>query len=248
MAVVTPIWKPSLSDIETRSLRRSVSASHQADHWLLAPTGLELTWYKRQYPDSRILELDGSHFTSVHSYSRLMTTPYFYRLFQDYEFITICQTDAILIKDPSDIETHEIDYIGAPWSPPLKCISVGKRLYVSSSFGEANESRLVNWFGRPLHVGNGGLSLRRIDSLIMTTEAIQANVNQRARENVLEDALICSIGPKHGLRIASRRYAETIFIETKASGMSDNPDAFGFHGLERWNPALIELLLTRSTD
>ena len=248
MAVVTPIWRPKLSVVEAESLRCSIASSSLADHWLLAPQSLDLTWYQQVFPTSHILELADDHFTSVHSYSYLMTTPGFYRKFDDYEFITICQTDAVLIKDPSEINASTIDYIGAPWSPPLKYVLLGKRLYVSSSFGEANESTIIRRLGRRLTVGNGGLSLRRTETLIKVTETIHTSLSNRTRRHVLEDALICSVGRKYGLRVASQEQAETVFLESQASGLTSIPDIFGFHGLERWNPELLRIIVERNKN
>ncbi|MDR0498179.1 MAG: FkbM family methyltransferase, partial [Holophagales bacterium] len=72
-----------------------------------------------------------------------------YEKFDAYEFILICQTDAIILRDELDYWCEqEYDYIGSPWPPTM---SIGEETVITDP---------------KYRVGNGGLSLRRINKCI----------------------------------------------------------------------------------
>lgn len=244
MAIVTPIWEESLEPTAQEFVTRSLKATTNLPHWLVAPDSLDTTWYEQHFPDLRITRFPDQYFQSSQTYSRLLIDPAFYRPFEAHEFITICQTDAVLIDNPARVNMDNVDYLGAPWNPPLSFLKIGKRLYVTSNFGHGNESRLVRLLGKTIHVGNGGLSIRRITTHIEVTSRIPTTIDHRYFNAINEDALLCSIGLKLGLRIAPRQLAETVFLESEARHLAEVPSVFGFHGLERWNPDLMPLVIS----
>ena len=67
----------------------------------------------------------------------------------------ILQTDAIILRDELDYWCAQpFDYIGAPWRSNLKIhLNTGR-------FSGGNEQQIN------LHVGNGGLSLRRVNKCL----------------------------------------------------------------------------------
>lgn len=85
-------------------------------------------------------------FQSVQSYSRLCLESFFYETFKKYKYMLIYQTDAFVFRDNlKKFCDMNYDYVGAPW--PW-------------------------WFAREFpmrckhRVGNGGFSLRRIDTAL----------------------------------------------------------------------------------
>jgi len=136
-----------------------------------------------------------------------------------------------------------MDYLGSPWVPPLKVLTPGRRIYVASEQSGRQGLWLTRRFGRSLHVGNGGLSIRRVAAHISAAEWLTNNISERYRENTLEDVLLCAFASRNGLRIAPAEIAEQVFSETRAATFESVPDIYGFHGLWRWNPALAESLV-----
>jgi hypothetical protein len=99
-----------------------------------------------EYARSAAPENDLFHFVklpyenmTISLYNNLMTDPRFYRLFRDYEYILIFQTDSLIFPfSPFAIEDFMgWDYVGAPW------------IHIPQSCG-----------------GNGGLSLRKTETMI----------------------------------------------------------------------------------
>jgi len=85
---------------------------------------------------------------SIPEYNRLLTSPGFYKKFQNAKYILIFQTDSYICR--FGIESYvslDYDYIGAPW------------LYESYIY----------------QTGNGGLSLRKVKKMIEITENIVWN-------------------------------------------------------------------------
>jgi hypothetical protein len=97
-------------------------------------------------------------------------------------------------------------------------------------------------------VGNGGLSIRRIDTFEAVAARITQELPRRIIEHCYEDVVYCTYGPARGLRVASAKQAQAVFAETEVVGRTELPDAYGFHALARWNPSLAEALLRRFGD
>lgn len=148
--VVTPIYKQSFNADELAAVRHSHEKLCAHDTVLIGPDNLDTGYYRELLPHAKIVPFSTDYFRSAHDYSRLLLSPFFYDSFSDYEFMLICQPDAVVFSgDLGSWLSMPYDYIGAPWPRPLP------HRFKSDSFPilEALELR-----GR---VGNGGLSLRR---------------------------------------------------------------------------------------
>lgn len=236
--IATPIWREQPHERERDFLRLTDRSNRNLHRWFCAPESLDVTHYTREFPDWRVKRFPNSVFASVSSYSLWLTAPDFYRTVDEFEFVTICQLDAVLVQDVSDVDTSGIDYLGAPWEPPIKVLTPGNRIYVASDQERSQGLWLTRVFGRNLPVGNGGLSIRRVEAHITATEWLSGHVPLRYREHTLEDVLLCAFAPRTGMRIAPASRASRVFLETGAAGLAKVPDVHGFHGLWRWNPAL----------
>ena len=242
MVIAAPIWRQQPTDAEIAFLRRTDRSNKNVHRWLCAPEGLDVDFYNREFPDWEVHRYPQRAFVSVASYSLWLTAPDFYRTVDQFEFVTICQLDAVLIRDVTEVRMSDLDYLGAPWDPPLRVLTPGNRIYVASQHEQPQGLRLTKWLGRKLPVGNGGLSIRRVHAHITATEWITGTIPERYRQHTLEDVLLCAFGPRTGLRVAPKHIAEHVFVETGAVGLESVPDVYGFHGLWRWNPGLAQLL------
>lgn len=169
VCVVIPVYKAlSASDIEALAMYRRVFS--RRDIWCAVPAGLgqqTLAALTGSF-GFKLKEFDSSFFESVNSYSRLLTLPLFYRAFSDYQYMLIAQLDAVCFRDDLDSWCGKgYDYIGAPWCHLCR--------HVCNPEATRPDENLV---------GNGGLSLRRIDVFL------QQLPNDGLRDFVPEDLKI----------------------------------------------------------
>ena len=149
LVITIPIYKPTLDHFEELSLKqlgKIIGKKYQIIFF--GPEGLDVSYYKR-FSDSlfeyRFLFFDRKYFTDLISYSKLCLNPIFYRSFANFDFVLIYQVDAFIFKDDlTDWCEKNYDYIGAPF------------------FNHGPIATHNTYFG----VGNGGFSLRKVDSML----------------------------------------------------------------------------------
>ncbi|MES2091586.1 MAG: DUF5672 family protein [Pseudomonadota bacterium] len=166
VAVVVPIYQAKPSEIEQFSLRHSLAQLKPGRTvFFTGPEGLDFAWYAEQFPGVPLITFKPEAFGSIKGYNRLLMSPDFYERFAPHEFILILQTDAILLRDELDNWTAlPYDYVGAPWPDGVE-ILVNLDNFANSPGGKKVK----------VHVGNGGLSLRRNQACIdLLTEFPQA--------------------------------------------------------------------------
>lgn len=103
--------------------------------------------------------------------------PEFYKHFRKYDYILICQTDAIVLGTEEELLRFTdmgFDYYGAPWLSTDKNKSDGY-WFARHTFPE----RFIDYVGRvtgirdKIIVGNGGFSLRKVASTIELLDKYQ---------------------------------------------------------------------------
>jgi hypothetical protein len=139
VAVVVPTYKVGLYPDERISYEHLTYYLDGYDKFAVTPHGLDIDW-----PGFDLISFDERFFTSVNAYSKLLLSKDFYGAFAQYEYILIYQLDCLVFSD--DLESwcwKGYDYIGAPWfRDPLNP---------------------TKGFSR---IGNGGFSLRKVESSI----------------------------------------------------------------------------------
>lgn len=142
--VVVPVYSESLTSDESFAFSRNVRILSSFDFIVVSPAGLRLPDEVEQACE-QVTYFHPSYFRSASSYSRLLLNPDFYQRFQDYRFLLICQLDCVILENQLAYWCDAgYDYIGAPWFP---------------GFDEPISKEIIG-------VGNGGLSLRRIDKAL----------------------------------------------------------------------------------
>ena len=139
VVIAVPAYRGGLTADEEASLRNL--EHHLADFERVAvlPESME-----SPFPDWRVERFSDTYFRDVPSYSQLLLTPDFYRRFADAEFLLIYQLDCLALSNRlAEWCAAGYDYIGAPWLKDRQRPELG--------------------FSR---VGNGGLSLRRIEACL----------------------------------------------------------------------------------
>lgn len=151
IVILIPIYKPALDVLEQRSLDCSIAALPGRNIFFIGPDSLDRSAYSENYANIPFLSFDDDCFSSIQGYNRLFLSKEFYTRFSEHEFMLILQTDAIILRDELDFWCRQpFDYVGAPWPD-------GYELFVNAGkFAGENGKRVK------VHVGNGGLSLRRV--------------------------------------------------------------------------------------
>lgn len=148
VAVVVPVWKADLMEVEWRSWHQVFKVLAKHCIIVIAPRGLALEKLRNSGAhDFRVERFDPKFFSSVSGYNKLMLDRQFYERFADeFDFVLIHQLDAFVFSDELLAWCREpYDYIGAPWLPSF-----------------ATEFQGLE----PTHAGNGGFSIRRIRSFL----------------------------------------------------------------------------------
>ncbi len=143
VAVVIPIYKKTLTQLEAISLDRALKVFCKYDIYAISPESLQL-----ELADRVLVKKFGDHnFCSIEKYNRLMLSIDFYLEFLNYKYILIYQLDAFVFEDKLEYFCSlNYDYIGAPW--------------IKGQYRFLDRKRCI-WY-----VGNGGFSLRNVQSCI----------------------------------------------------------------------------------
>lgn len=183
VVVIVPIYLPVLNALETYSLDHSMATLRGRDIVFIGPEGLDLAWYRARYGDIVYRAYPPVNFASIPGYNRLLLSPAFYAGFADREFMLICQTDAIALRDELDAWCAQpFDYIGAPWPD-------GYSLMVNAGRFEGANGKLVR-----VGVGNGGFSLRRNRKAIALLDEFAVIVNVFLQTGSSEDLFFSVMG------------------------------------------------------
>jgi len=159
--VLIPIYKTQLSIDEERNIKDSLTylPSRLCEISFLAPVNIPKEYYESEFSSIRFSFFEPTYFRSVNDYSRLLLDHSFYRSFVGFDHMLILQTDAVVLLPTLDYWLSEpYDYIGAPWMK-------GWQFDMPVRLGGQLEMISLNGF-----VGNGGLSLRRIASILRLFE------------------------------------------------------------------------------
>lgn len=239
-SILTPIWKLTLDQTELENVTISLSSCPNIDHYFLHPDGLDISFYHTKFPVSRFISLACSNFSSISSYSKMLLSSDFYRMFSTYDGILICQTDAILLGTlPPSILRY--DYVGAPWVRPFRLNKC-----------RINGARFRGWLlakigvGFLVDVGNGGLSWRKVKSFSQIDRLLIKNGIEGAAIN--EDLVIAYLGACGCLSLPIAAEAEKVFLEYGAAGCIRVPSVCGFHALDKINLAMREEIVREHSD
>lgn len=148
--IVIPIYKQAINDYEKIALLQCFNIFK--DYNICFVTYLELNIDEyiglyQKFGSNKLLikTFHKSYFYSTNAYSKLLLSKKFYQKFKQFEYMLIYQTDCFVFKNELDFWIEKgYDYIGAPW------------------FDGFENGTNTSFAG----VGNGGFSLRKIDSFI----------------------------------------------------------------------------------
>ena len=232
LCIIIPVYKsfPMMEDIF--SLKRLSQLAQGENIFWVAPDNLDLSAYKDYHWKEE--RFQNKYFKNVDGYTKLLLSQEFYQRFIDYDYMLICQTDALLLQPVRKIyEFIELsyDYYGAPW--PEGTIS-----YQYSFRGLS----LVKWFMKQkvCYVGNGGFSLRNIER---TIALLKEKKKYTRIWNSGEDQFFAYHGQCNqvGFRLAPLEVAEKFALEQNArTKMMNGFVPIGVHAWTKYYPELSE--------
>ena len=164
--IIVPIYKTEFDKFELISVTQLFKVLNKYPIAFVMPEGLRLDIDKllgRATSNITYEYFAKSYFESKADYSRLCLGEEFYKRFGKYRYMLIYQTDAFVFSDRlSEFVDAGYDYIGAP---------------------QDNDGF------KDFHVGNGGLSLRKIDraiEILGKRSDILSDLPERIRNHYLE--------------------------------------------------------------
>ena len=233
ICIVTPVWKVKLNTNELQNICSSLQINNHFDHFFIHPENLDLNFYSNEFPKSKFISYKDVFFKNIKGYNILLQSSFFYEKFINYSFMLILQTDAILIKKIDELVNNNYDYIGAPWENGLTLPSF---LFKSKFF-----SMLLRkiGFSTQCYVGNGGLSLRRVDVFYKTCEKYQVI------DWLNEDMKFALLGKRNIIKVPEFEESKRYFFEKNNNSINCLPSVLGFHALERYYPNLYSQLFNK---
>lgn len=148
ICIVIPIYKEFLNDLEIQSIEQCIKILSDYSIHFICPKGLNVIFYKVKFPEiNNYYFFDENYFKDLKGYNRLMLSDSFYKVFIKYSYMLVYQTDCYVFRDELlDWSIRGYDYIGGVW--------------FDDYHGEPD-------FGAKIwHPGNGGLSIRKIKTVI----------------------------------------------------------------------------------
>lgn len=149
VAIVVPLYKRQLSCYEKISLKVLDRVLSQYPKIIVKPASLDI-----QFSDWEVVDFGDYFFKSRTHYSQLLLDVSFYKTFSNVEYILIYQTDCLVFSDHLNYWCDRgYDYIGPLWDRV-----------------EIERWEKVVWSYLDYGCGNGGFSLRNVNSCIRTLE------------------------------------------------------------------------------
>ncbi len=243
VVIIIPIYKKTLTDLERRLVCHNVKILSKHKIVFLIPRDLDLEILSDQIPimnHEKIYVSDNwlGCKNGIAGYNEMLLSENFYALFEDFEYILICQIDAYIFRDELlDWCNKNYDYIGAPWPRKPKYDFPVMKIYhkIRQRMHRRRKGFIrQNLLGR---VGNGGLSLRNVMNHRIACIRYKEKVNEllkRDHHHHNED-VFWALVPKN---FKYPRYSEAMHfsIDTNPAYCLkhiDNKLPFGCHGLTK---------------
>ncbi len=212
--IIIPAYKKQLNEFENISLKQLVKTLYGYQISLVMPKGLEPDYEVLTGINYRTEYFDEEYFKSSYDYSQLLLSIEFYKRFSEYEYMLIHQLDCFIFRDMlEEFCKMGYDYIGAP---------------IHQKEG----------FWSEYHVGNGGLSLRKIETTIRLIEHKDDVFKEHPYPDQLKKAedvffAYCGANDRYDYTVPSVEIANkfSLFIDTeeKKRTVIENGLPFGIH-------------------
>jgi hypothetical protein len=195
ICIVIPIYKEILNDFEIQSVEQCIEIlSDYSIHFVCAKE-LKVDFYKAKFPEIyNFIFFEEKYFKDLKGFNRLMLSGSFYSGFKKYSYMLIYQTDCFVFRDELLTWSNKgYDYIGGVWFDD----------FIGNPYLDAKV-----WYA-----GNGGLSLRKIKSMMQLLSSKKPL--KSFRQLIAEKRKLYNIGKINFLK-------EIIFLPLNLLGFRNN--------------------------
>ena len=171
VSVVIPIYQNRWSENENLSLAQAIKILSRYPIVIVKPQSLDLSFIQNIYPQVTFENFDDKYFQGISGYNSLMLSTVFYERFLQYDYVLIYQLDAWVFRDELEYWCDKgYDYIGAPWivKPKYNLLPMRIFAWLKTKYYKLTGKIFVQEM-RKNKVGNGGFSLRKIQSFYRAT-------------------------------------------------------------------------------
>lgn len=218
VCIVVPVYKQELNLFEKISLQQLLRVLGNYPIYFVQPDSIQIHYEELNGYQYNICKFHKWYFQSTETYSELMLSPFFYKSFLDYKYMLIYQLDSFVFFDGlSDFCDMDYDYIGAP--------------------------QYHSW-SKDVVVGNGGLSLRKIDSALYVTKKYEEIVKEpyyREYFKKWEDNFFSYCGGKNEIKFTvpdislANTFSVVMDVENGIQNIPVKGLPFGTHAWHRMN-------------
>lgn len=238
ICIVIPIYKNTLSLLVKQALAHNLNMIGTTPCYFIAPERLNVQYYNKNFGKIPVLRFPDKFFKNTKTYNKLMLLPSFYKCFERYRYICICQTDVLLLRKIDyliDLAGKGYDYWGAPWYPLHKIRLYKFKSKCMESFWRKHARAYI------IKVGNGGLSLRNVKKSL---QLLNHHPFMRRIWNQNEDYFFAVLGKyfEPQFEIAPHGEAKKFSLETNMKRIikENGVIPYGVHAWEKFYPQLLE--------
>lgn len=168
--VIFPLYK-TLNKLELSFLENGLEKTKAHKQIIIAPERLTIDKSFGKLENLEVKRFAKYYFESITGYNKLLLSKDFYAAFNLFKYMLIHQTDVYLFKDELSYWCEKnYDYIGAPWFRPDKLQNSGVFKIIEKTKIYFKKNKI--YANRHNKVGNGGLSLRKIETALKVLSII----------------------------------------------------------------------------
>ena len=168
VAVVVPTHRFPLAADEQLAIRHLRAHLGEFDRYMIGPAAPPT-----EFSDFALAPAPANNYVDRPTYNHLLMTKPFYEAFAGYEYILIYQLDCLVFSNTLEAWCRKgYDYIGSPWF---------NRWHQFQSEQSEYAEDIVDGLGT---VGNGGFSLRKVDTALAVLAATERSQHYELRRTI----------------------------------------------------------------
>lgn len=259
VVVIIPIYKIQFTAFELSIINNNIEKLKNYKIYIIGPERIKNVKFDSKIDIIERILLNDLTFSSIEAYNKLLRSPEFYKLFINFEYLLIVQSDAYIFGNNLSYFTQKnYDYWGAPWID-YELINYSFLSNVLPLFHKKRIFKPLRKLKKQYLVGNGGLSLRRISTHYFFAskyrkyvETFEKDINNwidGGATSMMEDVFWCLYVPKifKNYEIAPWQEAIKFSFELnprKAYKLNDYSLPFGCHAFEKIDKEFYSKLIS----
>lgn len=179
--VIFPLYQAP-SAIELAFMTNGLKLTSSFKQVIVAPEGLVIDESFGDLEKLEVKRFAKHYFEGISGYNQLLLAKDFYKAFTLFDYMLIHQADVYLFKDELGLWcAKDYDYLGAPWFRPdhlnkNALFKLWQQLKLSFKKNKVYAQRYNK-------VGNGGLSLRKINTALKVLDKVDESLIKKYRQS-----------------------------------------------------------------